>query len=226
MIAGRMVRFIKDVIRKRYRLYSLAINAAHFYRQIRSEKLKVINKGCARITKDVLGSDNILSIGPEAILHNLSLYVRGDHNLVEIGAGCIIGPNCSVRLEGNHCRVKIGAGTTMTRDIHICVQEEGMSIEIGEDCMFSNHITIRTSDSHMINDSTGKRINSPAPVVIGRHVWIAPESTILKGVTLGNNVIVGSKSLVTKSFGDSCLIAGLPATIKKEGVSWTRESLW
>lgn len=160
------------------------------------------------------------------MIHNLDVYLRGNFIRIEIGDGVIIGKHCSIRCEGDNIIVVVGNNTTMTRDVHICAQENHSSIVIGEDCMFSNNIIVRTSDSHPIYDNTGVRINSPQNVRIGNHVWIAPESTVLKGVTIGDNVIVGSKSLVTKDIESTCLCAGIPAHVIKRNIKWTREELY
>lgn len=216
---------VRRVVYGNYTLYVASHQLVHFFLKHLRGGLKVVNHGCAKLRKDVIGADNSITIGKGSLIHKMELYVRGKDNTVEIGKSCIIGHNCSIRIEGNGCNVSIGDGTTMTRDIHICVQEDGMSITIGKDCMFSNNIIVRTSDSHPIYKD-GQRINPPAPIVIGNHVWIAPETTILKGVVVGDNCILASKSLLTKSVAESCLVAGLPAKVVKTGVNWTRESLY
>jgi len=55
-----------------------------------------------------------------------------------------------------------------------------------------------------------------APITIGDNAWLGGRVTILPGVTLGNNVVVGAGSVVTKSFGDDVVIAGNPARIIKQ----------
>lgn len=102
-----------------------------------------------------------------------------------------------------------------------------MSIMIGNDCMFSNNIIIRTSDSHPIYDkNTKQRINHPQSVIIGNHVWIAPDSKIMKGVEIGDNSIIGSNTFVTKNIGENVLAVGIPAKEIKNEIFWTRESLF
>ena len=54
------------------------------------------------------------------------------------------------------------------------------------------------------------------PITIGDNCWIGGSSVINPGVTLGNNVVVASNSVVTKSFGDNVVIGGNPARIIRE----------
>ena len=54
------------------------------------------------------------------------------------------------------------------------------------------------------------------PVCIGTNVWIGEGASILAGVTLGDNVIVGANAVVTRSFPANCVIAGCPAKVIKQ----------
>ena len=56
---------------------------------------------------------------------------------------------------------------------------------------------------------------SAQPITIGNNCWIAGHATINPGVTLGNNVVVASGAVVTRSFGDNVVIAGVPARVIK-----------
>jgi acetyltransferase-like isoleucine patch superfamily enzyme len=118
--------------------------------------------------------------------------------------------------------LQVGSGTTMV-EIHIAVTENSKVI-IGEDCMFANDIDIRTGDSHSVIDTqTGERLNYAGDVVISRHVWIAPHTVILKGVNIGENSIIATGAVVTKSCEAGVIMGGNPAKAIKTGVSWKRE---
>ncbi|MGT2874994.1 DapH/DapD/GlmU-related protein, partial [Streptococcus gallolyticus subsp. gallolyticus] len=52
-------------------------------------------------------------------------------------------------------------------------------------------------------------------ITIGDNAWFGGGVTILPGVTLGDNVVVGAGAVVTKSFGDNVVLAGNPAKIIK-----------
>ncbi len=130
-------------------------------------------------------------------------------------------------MEGDNISITIGKGTSFTHTVHFCAQEDNVRIVVGEDCMFSNNIIVRTSDSHPIYDAiTNQRINNPADVIIGKHVWIAPNSKVFKGVTIEDGSIIGSNSLVTRNIPSSCLAVGSPAKVVKQDIKWTRDALF
>ena len=99
-------------------------------------------------------------------------------------------------------------------------------IVIGEDCMISNHVIIRTSDSHPIYSLESKeRINPAKDIHIGNHVWIAPGTEIMKGAEIGDGCIIVSQTMVTKTIPSSCLAVGRPARVVKNNVTWSREDI-
>ncbi len=111
-------------------------------------------------------------------------------------------------------------------EVHIAVTEPGSKVVVGEECMFANDIDIRTGDSHSILDAaTGKRINFAENVTIGDHVWVASHAIILKGVEIGADSVVAAGSIVTKSCAPGSLLAGNPARVIREGISWKRERI-
>lgn len=215
---------LKNRIKRSYFLWSFYQKISSLIKTERGGKID--NRGCIRIRKDIRGQNNIISVGVGSRIHNAQIVISGDNNRLVIGEKCIIGPDCSFRLEGNNITISIGNESTFTRNCNFTAQENNMSIEVGLDCMFSNSIIVRTSDSHPIYNIAGERINPPCSVKIGNHVWIAPQTTIMKGVSIGDNVIVGSMSLVTKDIESNSLCVGQPARIIKKDIRWTREELW
>lgn len=53
----------------------------------------------------------------------------------------------------------------------------------------------------------------PSPVKIGKNVWIGSNSTILPGVTIGDNAIIGAGSVVTKDIPADMIAVGNPAKV-------------
>ncbi|MCC8125916.1 MAG: hypothetical protein LIO92_00740 [Clostridiales bacterium] len=93
--------------------------------------------------------------------------------------------------------------------------------------MFSNQIVVRTSDSHAIyNIESGERVNNSKDVIVEDHVWIAPNTKIMKGACIGTGAIIGSDTTVSKKIPSNVLAVGRPSKVVKENVEWTREKLF
>lgn len=83
------------------------------------------------------------------------------------------------------------------------------TLEIGEGTIWSHNLNIQTSN-HDLND-LNKAVEKS--IKIGKGCWIGGNVSILAGVELGDQVIVGANAVVTKSFQDRVVIAGSPAKI-------------
>ena len=97
-------------------------------------------------------------------------------------------------------------------------------IKIGKDCMLSSNITFRATDGHCIIDNDTKELlNATKPIIIGDHVWIGANATILKGAIVNDNSIIATESLVTRNFPEkNIIIGGNPAKILKKNINWSR----
>ena len=82
-------------------------------------------------------------------------------------------------------------------------------LEMGEGTIFARNVCIRTGNHDLLD----RRKYHKADVIIGRNCWLAHGVAVMPGVTLGNNVTVGANAVVTKSFPDNVVIAGVPAKI-------------
>lgn len=97
-----------------------------------------------------------------------------------------------------------------------CVFLDVCEIRIGKNCFVAPQVGIYTA-THPL-DPVARCIDNleyGKPVTIGDDCWIGGGAIINPGVTLGNNVVVASGAVVTKSFGDNVVIGGNPAKIIK-----------
>ena len=90
-------------------------------------------------------------------------------------------------------------------------------ISIGDDCLLGRDVLIRDSDGHII-DNNLDRVS--IPVVIEDHVWIGSKAMVLKGVRIGKGAIVAAGAVVTRDVPAGCLVAGVPAKVIRENVTW------
>lgn len=206
MVLWHRRRFSMNVRRVRGKTNELSLRGA------------VLN-GC-RI--DIQGSGNRISVGPNAFLEKVTVRIRGDANSVVIHEDCSLA-NSIIWVEDGRCRVEIGSRTTFG-GVHLAATEEGSRVVIGTDCMFAYDVDIRTGDSHGIYDSSGRRVNKAKNITIEDHVWISAHAVILKGAYVGRNAVVGTGAIVPRGvYPPGSIVAGNPARVVREGVSWSRE---
>ncbi len=168
---------------------------------------------------DIHGEKNIVDLKEKSYIKDSRIKIVGNNNRLIISERVkFIGSELYFACDNG--LIIIGKNTTSEGSRFIC-DEDNLSIKIGEDFMFSYETEIRNSDAHPIFLS-GKRINFGKSIEIGNKVWLGFRSIILKGVSIGDNSIVGAGSLVTKSFGSNSLIGGNPAKLIKCDVSWER----
>jgi acetyltransferase-like isoleucine patch superfamily enzyme len=173
---------------------------------------------------DIIGDNNRIEIGSGSVLTNVHFRMRGSGHKIKFGENCRVSRGAVLWFEDRNGSLRVGSNTTMV-EVHIAVTEKS-TVTIGEDCMFANDIDIRTGDSHSVIDTqTGERLNHAGDVIISRHVWVAPHTVILKGVNIGENSIVATGAVVTKSCEPGVIIGGNPAKVIKTGVSWKRERI-
>ena len=111
---------------------------------------------------------------------------------------------------------KVGVGTKIyaPRNVEIDVTRPYL-IDIGEYNHITYGVTILTHgyDWAILRGKYGKYFGSAGRVKTGNNVFIGSNTTILKGVTIGDNVIIGAGSLVNHDIPSDCVAAGNPAHI-------------
>lgn len=94
-----------------------------------------------------------------------------------------------------------------------CFQDQG-GIEIGDDCLIGHQVVFATLNHDL---SPSKRANMlPAPIRLGRNVWVGSHATILAGVTVGDNAVIAAGAVVAKDVPANTVVGGVPAKIIKE----------
>lgn len=167
---------------------------------------------------------NTIKVAEGCQLKNVSFIILGDYNTIIIDEKCSL-HDTTFWIEDGNGSIRIGAETSIYGKTQLAVME-ATSITIGEDCMFSSDIFFRTGDSHSIVDNNGKRINASESISIGNHCWIGTKVICLKGTRIGDNCVVGAGSILSGEISESnCILAGVPARVKKKDINWMRERI-
>jgi galactoside O-acetyltransferase len=136
----------------------------------------------------------------------------------EIGEGCYIEPPLHANFGGKHIHfgknVYANFNLTMVDDTHIYV---------GDNTMFGPNVTVATAGHPILPELRAKGYQYNAPVHIGKNCWLGAGVTILPGVTIGDNVVIGAGSVVTKDLPDNVVAVGNPCKILREVNGHDRE---
>jgi acetyltransferase-like isoleucine patch superfamily enzyme len=102
----------------------------------------------------------------------------------------------------------LGAGVFVNQG---CRFQDTGGITIGEDALIGHGCTLTTLN-HAI-DPSRRGDMTPAPVVIGRRVWLGASVTVVPGVTIGDGAIVAAGAVVTKDVPADAVVGGVPARL-------------
>ena len=84
-------------------------------------------------------------------------------------------------------------------------------VKIGDGCQLGSYACLMDNDYHSVEDREAP--GESAPIVLGRNVWLGVRVIVLKGVTIGDNAVIGAGSVVTRDVPANCLAAGVPARV-------------
>lgn len=172
----------------------------------------------------VLGYDNDVVIRSAAF--QADICICGCNNTILVEDGAVAPDPCRIIIGDEQtpvfgCTLRIGRGSDLNAtDIRLF--DRGSSIDIGEDCLISWNVMIWASDTHSLLDSEG-RVRTGKSLHIGNRVWVGHGVHISKNSYIADGCVVGWGSTVAGRFETpGCVIAGAPARVVKEGVSWDK----
>ena len=129
---------------------------------------------------------------------------------VKIGSGTRIGMTVKIYGSGD---VTIGRNTLLNGCRIGCVR----SIQIGDECLISDCF-LQDSDYHNLEPHLrfappGPKVS--APIIIDRNVWIGARATVMKGVHIGQDSVIGLGSIIRQSVPPGVVVIGNPQQIVK-----------
>ncbi len=159
-----------------------------------------------------------IKIGKHTTFIGRTIFYKESQSEIIIGNNCIFNSSSFFNFRGmNHCCIlQTGA--------------ENAEINIGDNCGFSgvsiiskykvtigNHVNIGANSAiGDCDDHPDLYKTKPAPVSIKDNVWIGMNVIILKGVTIGENTVIGAGSIVTKDIPANVVAAGNPCKVIKQ----------
>ncbi len=156
-----------------------------------------------RFPRAILGAGSDIRAGFKLRLAPDAQFQTGDN--------CILDYDTTIECSG---ALNIGKRVIFGHHCTIGCKE---FIEIGDDCLLAEMVSIRDHDHNFARTDIPIRAQgaTAAPVVIGRDVWLGAKVTILKGVTIGDGAIIGANAVVTRDIPALAIAVGIPARVIK-----------
>ena len=95
-----------------------------------------------------------------------------------------------------------------------CHFQDHGGVTLGEGCQIGHNVVFATLNHGVTPED--RPHTYPAPIVLGRGVWVGSNSTILQGVTIGDNAIIAAGAVVTKDVPANTVVGGVPAKVIKQ----------
>ncbi len=198
--------------------FAIAIKVPIYFR--RDVKINRCYRGCIEFTGNVY--KGMVKIGfpgaSNARVENTFFYcddkskiIMGEHISIARGAKIIVS-------QGG----KLHIGNDVYMNANVSIQTES-KIDIGDETLMGWNVSMRDTDGHYVYEN-GQLKEKTKPILIGKHVWIASDATILKGSVIDEGSIIACNSLVCgiRDTEKNSLIGGTPAKIIKCNVDWER----
>ena len=163
------------------------------------------------------------SDGPFFLGRGLELKIepRGE---IRFGRFVWIGDETKIRCHEG--AVEIGAKTVMGQECTISAYQR---VRIGEECVIADRAMFIDFDHGMVEVERPIRLQGiyKRDVEVGNNVWIGYGACVLRGVSVGDNSVIGTNSVVTKDVPANAVVGGIPARIIRmreapEKLRWER----
>jgi len=151
-----------------------------------------------------LHTDGLAFVGP-----GVKLEIGRDARLY-LGRWSWIGHGCKIRAHEGE--VRIGAKTVLGQE---CTISAFQHISIGRECIVADRVMLIDFDHGVVETERPIREQGiyKRDVRVGHNVWVGYGACFLRGVTVGDNVVVGTYAVVTRDVPSNAVVAGVPARV-------------
>ena len=149
-------------------------------------------------------TDGLLFLGRRL---ELQISPRGE---IRFGRFVWVGDGTKIRCHEGE--VEIGQKTVLGQECTISAYQH---VSIGRECVIADRVMLIDFDHGMVEVDRPIRLQGiyKRDVRVGHNVWIGYGACILRGVTVGDNAVIGTNSVVTKDVPANAVVGGVPARV-------------
>ncbi len=134
----------------------------------------------------------------------------GRHATLRIGRWAWVGHGCKIRVHEGE--VEIGAKTVIGQE---CTVSAYQHVSIGRECILADRVMLIDFDHGVTEVDRPIRVQGiyKRDVRVGNNVWIGYGACVLRGVTVGDNSVVGTNAVLTHDVPENAVVGGVPARL-------------
>jgi acetyltransferase-like isoleucine patch superfamily enzyme len=151
-----------------------------------------------------LQTDGLCFVGPDVTLE------IGRGATLRLGRWSWIGHGTKIRVHEGE--VSIGAKTVLGQE---CTISAFQHVSIGRECIVADRVMLIDFDHGVVEVERPIRLQGiyKRDVRVGHNVWMGYGACLLRGVTVGDNAVIGTSTVVTKDVPANAVVAGVPAKL-------------
>lgn len=194
------------------------LDIAHFWRKFLAYGMENKLSSIVGTLRFLLRSYQFDSRELILLARGVSIKKKGKGARLIARRGVRISPHCVIRVGGSGL-LSLGTRTVVGPYTRIMAATQ---VRIGARCLVSWNCSIFDSIGHHMWLAGQDEAEIEAPITIGNDVWVGPYSIIMKGVTIGDNCIIGAGSTVRRDVPPNSMAYGNPARVVGKVDRWER----
>lgn len=203
------------IVRMRLQIPNIGNSTANVCDHLKKLFLLVLSTLLMKIDMNIRG----VHYGKHIRFYGLAKFKRANKGKIALGVSCVLNSTPTSNLIGVNrpciftalmpeSELKIGNYCGFSGTVIGCFDQ----ITLGNNVKCGANTLITDSDWHLDDHRSGV----PRPVIIEDNVWLGVNVTVLKGVRIGANSVIGANSLVIKNIPSNVIAAGNPCKVIKE----------
>lgn len=109
---------------------------------------------------------------------------------------------------------------------HNCIILDGARVSFGDNVFIAPNCTFSTAGHPLDTEQRNRGLEYAYPITVGDNVWFGASVTVLPGVRIGSNTVIGAGSIVNRDIPDGVVAAGNPCRVIRRITEEDRKKYW
>lgn len=109
---------------------------------------------------------------------------------------------------------------------HNCIILDGAKVTFGDNVFIAPNCIFSTAGHPLDTEQRNQGLEYAYPIIVGDNVWIGASVTVLPGVTIGSNTVIGAGSVVNRDIPDGVVAVGTPCRVLRKITPEDKKKYW